>query len=234
MDITEARKKAKTMKASKDKKEKQASQGATARKEEKSTPVKAAERVKEATKSPAEAPPPQESQKKSAIRSPQSETLRVVVFKLADHEHVVDVRRVKEILRLPHVAPVIEAPDFVEGVIKLRGRIVPIVDLRKRLHLPVGAKTLDTCVLIVRLAKRMVGFVVDSASELLTVPTRLIEPPGEIIGGIRTRFLEGVAYLDDRFLVFLKLQKILTLDEKEMLDLTRFERNEGSNAEAPL
>ena len=161
------------------------------------------------------------------IRNPKSETVRVVVFKLVDHEHAVDVRWVREILRAPHISPVIEAPDFVEGVIKLRGRIVPIVDLRKRMQLPVAEKTVDTCIIIVRLGKRMVGFVVDSASELFTVPTGLIEPPTEIVGGINTRFIEGVAYVEDRFLVILDLNKILSVSEKELLDFEIQEEEEG-------
>lgn len=150
-------------------------------------------------------------------RKNKEDSIRVVVFKLADHEHAVDVRQVKEILRAPHISPVIEAPAFVEGVIKLRGRIVPIVDMRKRLQLPAAEKTYLTCIIIVRIEKKMVGFVVDSASELLSIPAKLIETPAGIMGGTRTSFIKGVAYLEDRFLVILNLDKILTLNEKELL-----------------
>jgi len=145
------------------------------------------------------------------------DTLKVVVFKLADHEHAVDVRRVKEIRMAPDISPVIEAPDFVEGVIKRRGRIVPIVDLRKRLKLPMAEKTYETCIIILHLEKKIVGFLVDSVSELLTVPTGCIELPTDIIGGIRTRFIEGVAYIDDRFLVILNLDEVISPDEKKLL-----------------
>lgn len=149
----------------------------------------------------------------------QDETsIRVLVFRLADHEHAVDVRQVKEILGAPTISKVIEAPDFVDGVIKLRGSIVPIVDLRKRLHLPDIQKSYQTCTIIVLLEKKYVGFVVDSASELLTMSTRLIKPPTEIVVGIRTRYIKGVAYLKDRFLVILDLKKILTIEENDLLN----------------
>ncbi|MBF0549797.1 MAG: chemotaxis protein CheW [Deltaproteobacteria bacterium] len=147
------------------------------------------------------------------------DTARMVVFKLVGHEHALDVRRVKEILMAGQISPVIEAPDFVEGVIKLRGRIVPVVDLKKRLQLPAVPRTYEACIIIVRMQKKMVGLLVDSASELLKVPTRAIEPPDKMIGGVRTRFIDGVAYLDDRLLVILNLDEILAIDEKELLEL---------------
>lgn len=149
------------------------------------------------------------------------QTVRVLVFKLADYEHAVDVRQVKEILGTYEIAPVVEAPEFVEGVIKLRGRIVPIMDLRKRLALPEAEKTYQSCIIIVRALKKFVGFIVDSASELLSIPTSMIEAPGEIVGGVRTRFIKGVVYLDDRFLVILNLDEILCMTEQELIDFSR-------------
>ncbi|MBF0496390.1 MAG: chemotaxis protein CheW [Deltaproteobacteria bacterium] len=146
-------------------------------------------------------------------------TARMVVFKLAGHEHALDVRRVKEILMAGQISPVIEAPDFVEGVIKVRGRIVPVMDLKKRLQLPAAPRTYEACIIIVRMQKKMVGLLVDSASELLKVSTKAIEPPDKMIGGVRTRFIDGVAYLDDRLLVILNLDEILAIDEKELLEL---------------
>jgi hypothetical protein len=79
-----------------------------------------------------------------------TEKLKVVVFRLADHEHAVDVRQVREILINTPVSHVLEAPDFVEGVIKLRGRIVPVIDLRKRLRLPAIQKSREWCGSITR------------------------------------------------------------------------------------
>jgi purine-binding chemotaxis protein CheW len=147
------------------------------------------------------------------------EDLKVVVFRLAEHEHAVDVRQVKEILINAPVSHVLEAPDFVEGVIKLRGRIVPVIDLRKRLHLPAIQKTRESCIIVARFNNKTAGFVVDSASELLNIPSGKIEAPTEMVGGIHTDFIRGLVYLDTRFLVILDLDRVLTTNEQELVDL---------------
>jgi len=148
---------------------------------------------------------------------------KVLVFQLAGQEHGVEVSQVREILAAPQITEVLEAPDFVEGVINLRGRIVPVVDLRKRLNLPAAAKTFETCIIVVTFASRMVGFEVDSASELLAFPLERMEAPTEMVAGINTRFLEGVVYCDDRLLVILNLREILSLPEREQLEQEQFE-----------
>ena len=150
---------------------------------------------------------------------PQIETIKAVIFRLSGHEHAVDVRHVKEILINRPVSPVVEAPDFVEGVIRLRGRVVPVIDLAKRLKLPATPRTVETCIIVVRVDGRLAGFIVDSASELLNVPVNRIEPPTDIVGGIHTGFIKGVVYLDDRFLVILDLDSVLRLSEKELAEL---------------
>ncbi|CAN2041484.1 purine-binding chemotaxis protein CheW [Candidatus Magnetomoraceae bacterium gMMP-15] len=146
------------------------------------------------------------------------DTISVMVFNLADHEHAVDVRKVKEILRGADISKVIEAMDFVEGVIKLRGRIVPVVNLRKRLNFPEYETNSDSCIIIIYLNQGLAGLRVDSVSELLTIPRSQIEAPTEIIGGIRTHFIYGVAYLDDRFMVILNFDQILSIDEEISLN----------------
>lgn len=148
-----------------------------------------------------------------------TEGLKAIVFRLSGHEHAVDVRQVKEILINPLVSPVVEAPDFVEGVIRLRGRIVPIIDLARRLKLPVPPRTVKTCIIVVRLGNKLAGFIVDSASELLNIPVSKIEAPTDIVGGIHTGFIKGVVYLDDRFLVILDLDIVLKVSEQELAEL---------------
>lgn len=147
------------------------------------------------------------------------EELKVLVFRLAEHEHAVDVRQVKEILINTSVSHVLEAPDFMEGVIKLRGRIVPVIDLRKRLHLPAIHKTRESCIIVVRFDNKTAGFVVDSASELLNIPAEKIEAPTEMVGGIHTDFIRGLVYLETRFLVILDLDRVLTTSEQELVEL---------------
>jgi purine-binding chemotaxis protein CheW len=148
-----------------------------------------------------------------------TEELKVVVFRLADHEHAVDVRQVKEILINTPISHVLEAPDFVEGVIKLRGRIVPVIDLRKRLRLPAIQMSRESCIIVVRFNRKTAGFVVDSASELLNIPSDKIEAPTEMVGGIHIDFIRGLVYLGARFLVILDLDRVLTMTEQELVGL---------------
>lgn len=146
------------------------------------------------------------------------ESIRVVVFSLAGQEHAVEVHQVKEILMAPPVAPLIEAHFFIEGVIKLRGKIVPVVDLRKALNLQVAQRSDQaSIVIIVILSGQITGFRVDSVSELLTIPISLIEAPKGIMGGVDTHFVKGLAYFGDRFLVILDLDSILSVDQDHML-----------------
>lgn len=159
--------------------------------------------------------------KSQARRKYDQPDLRVVVFKLAGHEYVVDVAGVQEIIRPSNLIEMAGAPEYVEGLTKRRGRIVPIVDLRKRLGLAVSPLTAETCVLIAKLPVGPVGFLVDSASELMWVKTQDFEVPSRVIAGIDQAYIQGVAHLDDRLLVMLDLELLLTPGEQEQLDELR-------------
>jgi purine-binding chemotaxis protein CheW len=151
--------------------------------------------------------------------------LRVVVFKMAEHEYVVDVALVQEIIRptdpsidlrtgLMHVDGV---PEYVEGVVKRRGRIVPVVDLRKHLGLKVSPPTVETCVIIATLPIGPVGFMVDSAFELMWVKTHDFEMPSPVVARVDQVYLQGMAHLGDRFLVMLDLERLFTPGEQREL-----------------
>jgi purine-binding chemotaxis protein CheW len=150
--------------------------------------------------------------------------LRVVVFRLAAQEYVIDVAQVQEIIRPTDVRPLASAPAYVEGVVKRRGRIVPIVDLRKRLDLPVSPPTAETCVLIARLPLGPVGFVVDAASELMWVKTQDFEVPSPIIAAAGQIYLQGIAHLGARLLVMIDLEYLLTAAEQRQLEGMRESR----------
>ena len=160
-------------------------------------------------------------------------SLRVVVFTLAGHEHCVDVRRVREIIMAPRLSTVIESPHFVDGVIEVRGKIVPVIDLRRRLQVAEAVDSHeDSVVMIAQFGKDLAGFRVDSVSEILTVPTRLIEPPTRVVGGVKTSFIDGLAYVGSRFLVFLNLDAVLSPEEESRLGRSCFGRTEESDQEA--
>lgn len=150
------------------------------------------------------------------------ETLQLLVFKLGDEEYAVDILQARGIEHLDQgITRVPKAPAFVEGVINLRGEIVPIVDLRKRFGLVVRPIGYDSRVIIVEVAGNMVGMTVDSIVEVLRVPASTIEPAPEIAKGIDAYYLAGVAKLEDRLIILLNLEHALSPQEVQELSQSR-------------
>jgi len=145
------------------------------------------------------------------------EVLQLVSFKIGDEEFGVDILQVQEINRLFEVTHVPNAPDFVEGVINLRGRIVPVVNLRKRLGLDKKEHDKDTRIVVVELEGKTIGFIVDSVSEVLRVPKNVVEPPPELVAGIDSEYIIGIAKLENRLLILLDLKKVLNVEERKTL-----------------
>ncbi|AYO30488.1 chemotaxis protein CheW [Biomaibacter acetigenes] len=136
-----------------------------------------------------------------------------VEFKLGEEEYGVDILQVKTIERMMPVTRVPKAPSFVEGVINLRGEIVPVIDLKKRFDLPPGQITDNTRIIIVTLEDITVGMIVDSATEVIQLPQEAIEPAPTITNGIDSNFLDGVGKLDGKLLILLNLSKVLKPQE---------------------
>jgi purine-binding chemotaxis protein CheW len=146
------------------------------------------------------------------------EALQLVSFKIGNEEFGVNILQVQEINRPTQITHVPNIPDFIEGVINLRGKIVPVVNLRKKFGL--GEKEYDknTRVIVVELNNKIVGFIVDSVSEVLRISKKVVEPPPELISsGIDSEYITGIAKLDDRLLILLDLEKVLSAEEKESL-----------------
>ena len=143
---------------------------------------------------------------------------QLVTFKIEDDEFGVDILKVQEINRMMSITRIPNAPDFVEGVINLRGKIIPIVDLRKKLGFPGKEYDKSTRIIVVELEGIVLGFIVDSVSEVLRIPSSIIEPPPSIIRGIESEFIEGVGKLEDRLLILLELKKIFTGSEQKSLE----------------
>ncbi|MCR4430529.1 MAG: chemotaxis protein CheW [Tepidanaerobacteraceae bacterium] len=140
-----------------------------------------------------------------------------VEFKLGEEEYGVDILQVKTIERMMPVTRVPKAPSFVEGVINLRGEIVPVIDLKKRFDLPPSQITDNTRIIIVSLEDITVGMIVDSATEVIQLPQEAIEPAPNITGGIDSSFLDGVGKLDGKLLILLNLSKVLKPQEVTQL-----------------
>jgi purine-binding chemotaxis protein CheW len=147
--------------------------------------------------------------------------LQLVTFKLENEEFGVDILRVQEINRMMNITKIPNAPGFIEGVINLRGKIIPIVDLGKRLGFRNGTYDKSTRIIVVELDGLVLGFIVDSVSEVLRINENTVEPPPSIVSGIDSEYIEGVGKLDDRLLILLELNKIFASpDKKEMENMS--------------
>ncbi len=141
------------------------------------------------------------------------ELLQLVSFNIGSEEFGVDILKVQEINRMVEITKVPQAPHYVEGVINLRGKVIPIVDLRKRFNLELKEYDKDTRIVVVDINGNILGMVVDSVSEVLRLPANTIEPPPEIVTGINSEYIKGVAKLEDRLLIFLDLSKVIDISE---------------------
>jgi purine-binding chemotaxis protein CheW len=164
-----------------------------------------------------------------------NKNLQVVGFKIGKEFFGVDIASVQEIVRVPEITQIPETPPFVEGVINLRGRIIPVIDLRKRLRLGNTERSRASRVLITEEDKRTVGLIVDSASEVLRLPSDSIEPPPEMITGVGVEYITGVGRLDDQIIILLDLTKILDVNETMKLEKLKIpETANKEEAEKPV
>jgi len=139
--------------------------------------------------------------------------IKAVIFQLNDEEYGVDVHQVQSIERMIHITRVPKMPDFVKGVINLRGVVTPIIDLKERFSIETTEYTDSTRIIIVQVDDKEVGLIVDSANDVIDIPTEKIEQPPEVVGKIESDYIRGVAKLDDRLLILLNLNKVLNAEE---------------------
>ena len=156
-----------------------------------------------------------EQSEKTAIVS--DELLQLVSFKIDDAEFGVDILRVQEINKMMELTVVPNTPDFIEGVVNLRGRIIPVINLRSRLGLNVKEYDSETRIIVVDLHDKTIGFIVDEVKEVLRIPKSITEPPPEIVSGVDSEYITAIGKLEDRLLILLDLTKILSNNEKEEL-----------------
>jgi purine-binding chemotaxis protein CheW len=156
----------------------------------------------------------------SRIDQEESESLmQLVGFKIADELFGVDILMVQEIIRSAPITAVPNSPDFVEGVINLRGDIIPVVDLRKRLNLyDEHSEKQKIWILILDIGGRVSGFIVDMVTEVLKIDEKEIEHAPEIIvAGLESQYIRGVIDIEGELLILLDFNRILLLDEIKRL-----------------
>jgi len=154
-------------------------------------------------------------QEQTVKQSTADELLQLVSFNIGDEEFGVDILKVQEINRMVEVTRVPNAPEYVDGVINLRGKVIPIIDLRRRFGMPRKEKDKNSRIIVVELAGKVLGFVVDAVSEVLRIPGSVTEPPPSIIAGIKAEYITAIGKLENRLLILLDLERVLTVDEHE-------------------
>ena len=147
-----------------------------------------------------------------------SEILQLVGFKIGQEEFGINILAVQEIIKIIDITTVPNASDYIAGVINLRGRIIPIVHLRKRLHMPVIETDKKTRIIVVEINDKTIGFVVDEVQEVLRISTDITEKPPELVAGVDSEYITAVAKLENRLLILLDLEKTLANDELEELN----------------
>ncbi|MBU1108154.1 MAG: chemotaxis protein CheW [Candidatus Riflebacteria bacterium] len=152
--------------------------------------------------------------KKPGIR----QEIQVVGFYLGEDEYALFIHKVREIYAMTEIRKVPKAPQFVEGVINLRGTIVPIIDLRKRFDLAANDSKQAAKILIVELGKNLVGMIVDNVSEVMRFYTDEIEKaPPMFSANISSQYVQGVAKLNDKLIILLDIEKLLSFEEQSVL-----------------
>lgn len=146
-------------------------------------------------------------------------TKQLILFKVASETFGVDIALVKEIVPYQDITPVPDTYDFVEGIINLRGKIVTIIDMRRRLHVSLTAsREKTTRIIILELDNKLMGIIVDAASEVIRADNETIGPPPELISEAGAHYITGVVKHNDRIIVLLDLRRILSAQEVGKLD----------------
>lgn len=146
-----------------------------------------------------------------------SELLQLVSFTIGKEEYGVEIQKVQEIIRMVEITKMPNSPDFIEGIMNLRGRIIPVISLRKRLGLEKMEHDRNTRVIVVEISGKTIGFIVDSVSEVLRIPRSVTEQPPELATGVNSEYIVSIARLEDRLLILLDLDSALLNSEKAVL-----------------
>ncbi len=142
-----------------------------------------------------------------------AKNLQLVVFSIGKELYGVGIDAVHEIVKVPDITEVPDAPPFLQGVINLRGKIVPVVDLRKRMNLGGKEKTKSSRVLITENDGRLIGLLVDAVSEVLKVPPEAVEAPPEMISSVGVEYITGVAKVEGSLIILLNLKKVFSIED---------------------
>ena len=144
--------------------------------------------------------------------------LQLVIFKLGNESFGVEIATVESIIKMQAITRLPQAPSFVEGIINLRGKILPVIDLRRRLNIPLTEITKDSRMVVVALVGTTVAMVVDQVNEVLRINDDIVEVAPAISQSVDSRFIEGIAKINEALVILLNLSKVLDTSETPMLE----------------
>lgn len=147
-----------------------------------------------------------------------SHMLQLVSFEVGEEEYAVDILAVQEINRMMALTRIPQSPPEVEGVINLRGRIIPVMDLRKRFGLEVGARDEQSRIVVIEIHGKTIGFIVDRVNEVLRIERSVVEPAPSMVSSIDSDYIAGVGKLEDRLLILLDLRQLFGEVEVENME----------------
>lgn len=145
-------------------------------------------------------------------------TMQLVSFRLAQEEYGIEITKVQEIILMGEITRVPQTPDYIKGLINLRSTVIPIVDLRLRFGLHQEEPTDETRIMVVNVAGKTIGIIVDAVSEVLRISQEQIAPPPPTVAGLGQEYLTGLVKLENRLLILLDIDKILGQEESAALE----------------
>ncbi len=149
-----------------------------------------------------------------------NELLQLVTFNLGNEEYAVAILKVQEINRMKEITRVPNSPPYVEGVINLRGKVIPVVNLRSKFGLAAKENNEQTRIMIMDIQGITMGLVVDSVSEVLRIPSSTVEPTPPMASNISAEFIKGIAKVDDRLIILLDMDRLLgRAEESELVEV---------------
>ncbi|MBI5193562.1 MAG: chemotaxis protein CheW [Nitrospirae bacterium] len=138
---------------------------------------------------------------------------KYLTFVLNHEEYGLEILRVREIIGLMEITPVPQVPQFIKGIINLRGKVIPVVDLRLKFGMPEAGYTKETCTIVVDIENSLMGIVVDTVSEVLDINAKDIEPAPSLGSTIKTDFILGMGKVKGKVKILINIDRVLTLDE---------------------
>ena len=141
-----------------------------------------------------------------------------VVFDLNEEAYGIDISQVREIIRMQEITRVPRAPEFIEGVINLRGKVIPVVDLRARFSMPGTERTDEHRIVVVDVSGQDIGMVVDAVTEVSRIPSSSIEPPSNVITTNDSEYLTGIVKTDEKLIILLDIAKVISNADADALE----------------